>query len=266
MRLALAAAVIFLAGCGSAGKQTTLSRNDTTAVSNPQEQPPGGFAPKAPDARAPAPPSSGSPGRHGRQTRGGWPKPASLAIPERPGREDGLALPSGSVVRVALDAGLSSASARAGERWVGRVRAPVRESGRVLVPAGSEARGVVSRAIPARRGSRAQLRLTLVSLTVRGRAYAVRGSSREFVAGSPRARNVGGIAAGTAAGALIGRAIGGSGHGALVGALLGGGASGVAVARSKGYQVRLEPGAPVDFVIHGAVTASRRARGLRHGA
>ena len=62
-----------------------------------------------------------------------------------------------------------------------------------------------------------------------------------------RARNLGAIAGGAAAGALIGKAVGGGGEGALIGGLIGGAAAVGAVAKSKSYQVRLKPGTPLEF-------------------
>jgi hypothetical protein len=77
------------------------------------------------------------------------------------------------------------------------------------------------------------------------------------VAGSPRARNVGAIAGGTAAGALIGRAVGGSTRSTVIGGLVGGTAAGAAVAASKGYQAKIDAGEPVSFTTSSSVRIRR---------
>jgi len=69
------------------------------------------------------------------------------------------------------------------------------------------------------------------------------------VAGSTRARNVGAVAGGAAAGALIGKAVGGSGKGALIGGLIGGASAAGAAAASKGYQVVLKEGTVITFSV-----------------
>jgi hypothetical protein len=66
------------------------------------------------------------------------------------------------------------------------------------------------------------------------------------VAGSPRARNLGAIAGGAAAGAIIGKA---TGDNATKGAVIGGAIATGAVAASKGYQVVLSNGAILRFVV-----------------
>jgi hypothetical protein len=110
--------------------------------------------------------------------------------------------------------------------------------------------GVVAVAVPAERGHRARLRLALRSVVVNGHRHEVHGSSETVVAHSPRARNIGAIAGGTAAGALIGSAAGHGGDCTLIGALLGGGTATAVVASSKGYQATIDAGRPVRFTTH----------------
>ena len=69
------------------------------------------------------------------------------------------------------------------------------------------------------------------------------------IAGSPRARNLGAIAGGAAAGALIGKAVGGDGKDAAAGAIIGGAAATAGVAASKGYQVVLKNGTELVFTV-----------------
>jgi hypothetical protein len=149
---------------------------------------------------------------------------------------------------------LSSKSAHVGQPWSGTVAQSIVVDGRTVIPAGSRVSGTVSVADPAQRGDRAKLRLALSRVTVEGRSYSVGGRSELMQAGSPRARNVGAIAGGTAAGALLGKAIGGSTKSTVTGAVVGGAAATAAVAASKGYQVGIDAGDQVSFTTTRSVT------------
>jgi hypothetical protein len=113
--------------------------------------------------------------------------------------------------------------------------------------------GVVSGVKGAQKGSRAFLVLAVRSVDVNGKSYSMSATADSMVAGSTRARNVGAVAGGAAAGALLGKAIGGSGKGALIGGLIGGAAATGAVASSKGYQVEVKEGAEVTFNVNNSV-------------
>lgn len=151
-----------------------------------------------------------------------------------------ITVPAGTSVPVRVAGSYTSKTAN-GQRWHGTVTRSIHVSGRNVIPAGSRIDGVVA-AQPPHRGIRATIRLRATGVTARGRHYALSGVSGSIVARSPRARNLGGIAAGTVGGAIIGRAVAGSGKGAVVGGLVGGGAATAAVAASKGYQAKLPAG------------------------
>lgn len=188
--------------------------------------------------------------------------PQTTYRPERPAvrrtarvaSASGIRLPAGTPISVTLHGALSTKTASVGDSWSGTVAEPVYRNGREVIPAGSHAQGVVAVAQPAERGDRATLQLALRSITVDGRRYTVRGSSAAVVAGSPRKRNVGAIAGGTAAGALIGRAVGHSTKSTVIGALVGGGAATAAVAASKGYQATIAAGQEMHFTTVSSVT------------
>lgn len=173
--------------------------------------------------------------------------------PSRPTRIGGVTVPSGTPMTITVHQDLSSKSA-VGESWSGTVAEPVYVNGRVAIPAGSTVNGTVSVAEPAQRGERAKLRLALSRVSLNGRSYSLSGSSELLVAGSPRARNVGAIAGGTAAGALLGKAVGGSTKSTVVGGVVGGAAAGAAVAASKGYQVGVDAGDELSFTTTRSVT------------
>ncbi len=157
-------------------------------------------------------------------------------------------LEAGATIEVALQSAVSSETARPGDVWHGTVTQDVLSRAEVVIPAGSRVTGQVQFVRPAERGTRATLELAIRSVEVDGRATPVRASAGPVVAGSPRARNLGAIAGGAAAGALLGRAIGGD-KDAAVGGLVGGATAAGVVASSKGYQVVLKEGTSIRLTV-----------------
>ena len=160
------------------------------------------------------------------------------------------AVPAGTPIEIRLAASISSETARVGDTWSGVVTEPVIAGDRVVIPAGSVVRGVLTAAQPAERGSRAKLDLAIRTVVSKGKTYQVNAGTEAVVAGSPRARNLGAIAGGAAAGALIGKAVGGDGKDAAVGGLLGGATAAGVVSTSKGYQVVLKSGTVMTFTLN----------------
>ena len=164
-----------------------------------------------------------------------------------------LTLPSGTALDVTLATALTSETASVGQAWTGSVRNTSVLDGRNLIPAGSPVSGTVTSVKPARKGDRAMLDLGLTSVTVDGRSYRVGGTTEAIIAGSTRARNLGAIAGGAAAGALVGQAVSGSTKGTVIGAVVGGGAATGVVSQTKGYQVVLKEGTSLTFTTEHAV-------------
>lgn len=164
-----------------------------------------------------------------------------------------IAVPSGTHMRVRLTTTVSSETARIGDAWSGVIVDPVRAGGREVLAAGTEVRGTVTGALEAKRGSRAMLDIVVEEITVDGRTVPLNAVTEPVIAGSPRARNLGGIAGGAAAGALIGKAVGGDGKDAAIGGLIGGAAATGVVARSKGYQVVFTPRTVLVFTVNEGV-------------
>lgn len=227
--------LLALAGCSATKKHADTSIPDSLAVvGNATESPQGTLNPQPTgpgnDERVTARPTAPP-----RAAGGRYAAPSRLAL--APGR----LVPRGTPIHLRVAEKVSTEYSARGSHWSGVVTRAVIVGRRVVIPAGARAGGYVSESVPARRGGHARLQLALTSVSFDGRSHAVHGTSQEIVAGSPRARNLGGIAAGTVGGALLGRAIGGSGKGALVGGLIGGGAATAVVANSKGWQARIEP-------------------------
>jgi len=157
-----------------------------------------------------------------------------------------VTVPSGTQIKIRLAQSVSSQTARPGDSWQGVLTSPVTVDDRVVIPAGAQVEGVVVAVKEAERGSRARLELGVRAVTVDERRTSLRASSEPVIAGSTRARNLGAIAGGAAAGALIGEATSGdAGKGAIIGGVLATGA----VAASKGYQVVLGNGTVMTFTV-----------------
>jgi hypothetical protein len=164
-----------------------------------------------------------------------------------------LNLPSGTSIDVTLGTTISSEVASVGDSWNGVLAKSVVVDGRTLAPAGSAVGGTVTGVTPAKKGDRAMLDLGLTSFNAGDRNYRVHGSTEAVIAGSPRARNLGAIAAATAAGAVVGHQIGGSDKGTVIGAIVGAGAATGVVSQTKGWQVVLKQGTPLTFTTSEAV-------------
>lgn len=159
---------------------------------------------------------------------------------------------SGTRINVSLGSNISSETASVGDAWHGTVTENVSTEHGGSIPAGSDVDGVVTGALSAKRGSRAMLELGVRSIRVNGHAEAIAASSEAVIAGSPRARNLGAIAGGAAAGALIGKVVG-DGKNAAVGGIIGGATAAGVVAGSKGYQVVLSDGTVMGFTVNQTV-------------
>ena len=102
------------------------------------------------------------------------------------------------------------------------------EGDRVLIPAGSVMRGLVTSVNRASRTDRkGSLTVAFNQITVDGRNYAMRGTVTEAIESTGIKGEAGRIGAGSAVGAIIGGIIGGV-KGALIGVLIGGGGTMVA--------------------------------------
>jgi hypothetical protein len=248
LSIALVAAAV-LAGCSKKTDTASTTTTDSTAfATNPTEQTPGTITPQGqvppPEPEPPAPTPRASTKPRSTAPRSTAPKAKAAAAPaEAPG----VTVPIGTSLAVTVNTSMSTETAQVGDTWSGVVKENVNVGEKTVIPAGSVVTGTVTEVKPAVKGDRATLALGVSAVTVEGKEYPVRAATEPIVAGSTRARNIGAVAGGTAAGALIGRAVGGSGKGAVIGGLIGAAAAGGAVAKSKGYQVVLKEGTDITF-------------------
>jgi type IV secretion system protein VirB10 len=253
--------VAVLAATGAMGcarktaQQTDTATSDSLVASNPTERPAGDITPQTsyqePRQTVTTPPPvthTSKPRTHASTTT-----QQHTATNTTPSTPPGITVPAGTAVKIEVATDVTSETATPGETWTGSVKENVIVGNRVVIPAGSPVAGVVKDAKGAKKGDRAMLDLAVSSINVNGRSYPINGGTEPIIAGSTRARNLGAVAGGAAAGALIGKAIGGSGKGALIGGLIGGAAAAGGAAASKGYQVHIKPGTVIDFTTNEAV-------------
>jgi hypothetical protein len=179
---------------------------------------------------------------------GGTPTTAAPPPPVGEAGEGGAFAPSAGVVPVGteidarLQTALSSATAQAEDRFEATALVDLTSGGQVLIPAGSVLRGVVTSVNKAGRLDRTgSLTLSFDQITIRSRAYPIRGTVTEAFKSEGYRGDAGKIAAGATVGAILGGILGG-GKGVLAGILVGAGGT---VAATPGKDVEIAPGTVV---------------------
>jgi TolA-binding protein len=148
-------------------------------------------------------------------------------------------IPVGTELDVRLQDPLSSKTNVVEDRFRATTAVDLTLGDRMLIPAGSEVRGVVSSVDKAGRLDRkAQMTLSFDQITIDGRDYPIQGMVVDAIEGEGIKGDIAKIGAGAGVGAIIGGILGG-GKGALAGVLIGGG--GIAAA-TPGKDVELAPG------------------------
>lgn len=186
-------------------------------------------------------------GEPGRIPTADTPRPPAGGVGE--GRDVPTAPPtSGSVVPVGteidarLQTALSSGTAQVEDRFEASTLVDLTGGDAVLIPAGSILRGVVTSVEKAGRLDRTgSLTLSFDQVTIRGRAYPMRGTVTQAFKSEGYRGDAGKIAAGAAVGAILGGLLGG-GKGLLAGILVGAGGTVVA---TPGKDVEIPPGTVV---------------------
>jgi hypothetical protein len=148
-------------------------------------------------------------------------------------------LPAGTELDVRLTSRLSSDNAQVEDRFEATTIVDLRQNGRVLIPAGSVVRGVVTDVDKAGRLERTgRLTLSFDQIRINGRSYPIRGTVTQALEAGGYKDDAGKIGAGAAVGAIIGGILGGV-KGAITGVLIGGGG---VVAATEGEDVELPAG------------------------
>ena len=189
----------------------------TSAGNTPPASGSGSTAPIFDDR--PRPPTPGSQGSTTTRTQGG--------------------IPVGQEIDVRIQTELTSDTAQVEDRFEATTVVDLFEGDKLLIPAGSLVRGLVTSVNRASRTDRrGSLTVAFNQVTVRGRNYPMRGTVIDTIESEGIRGEAARIGAGSAVGAIIGGIIGGV-KGALIGVLVGGGGTMVA---TEGKDVHLPPG------------------------
>lgn len=148
-------------------------------------------------------------------------------------------VPVGQLMDVRLQSALSSATATAEQRFEATTAADLLQGDRVLIPAGSTVRGVVSSVDSAGRVDRTgRLTLAFDEIQVNGREYPMRAQATQVFESRGILDEGKTVGTAGAVGAIVGGIIGGL-KGALLGAVVG---SGGVIAATEGKDVELPAG------------------------
>jgi len=132
-----------------------------------------------------------------------------------------LIVPAETVISVVLDQAVGSKISTPGQAFSATVQAPIEVDGKVAIPKGARASGIVKDAKPAGRfKGGAVLSLTLTSVTVKNEDYNIQTTAPSETSKGKGKRTAGMVGGGAGGGALIGGLAGG-GKGALIGGLIG---------------------------------------------
>ncbi len=175
-------------------------------------------------------------GRYGRGTVDERTNTGSIRTsPASPGT-----VPTGTELDLRLETALDSETALVEDRFEATTAVDVQdEDNRVLIPAGSRVRGVVTAVQKAGRVDRkGRLDLSFDQISINGRNYPIRGTIIEALESGGYREDAEKIGAGAAVGGIIGGILGGL-KGAIAGILIGGGG---VVAATEGEDVELRPG------------------------
>jgi hypothetical protein len=167
--------------------------------------------------------------------------PERPSAPSTSGRiPSGNEVPVGTEIDVRLQSLLSSATAQVEDRFEATTLVDLRdEENRVLVPAGSVMRGVVSSVNKAGRVERkGSITVAFDRVTIKGRSYPMRATVTQALESEGIKGEKQKIGIGAGAGAILGAILGGA-KGALAGVLIGGGGT---IAATEGTDVELPAG------------------------
>ncbi|MGB7588604.1 MAG: hypothetical protein WBM00_07845 [Solirubrobacterales bacterium] len=158
-----------------------------------------------------------------------------------------LVVPADTVIAVVLDQTISSKTSKPGDKFTATVESPVEVEGKVAIPKGARAEGVVKDAKAAGRfKGGAALALELTSVTVNGKDHEIQTSAAAMSSKGKGKRTATMVGGGAAGGAAIG-AVAGGGKGAAIGALIGAAAGTGGAGFTGNRDITLPAETPLDF-------------------
>ncbi len=169
-----------------------------------------------------------------------------------------LVIPADTVVSVVLDQTISSKTNRSGDKFTATVESPIEIEGKVAIPKGARAEGVVRDAKAAGRfKGGAMLALELTSVEVHGKNHEIQTSGATMSSKGKGKRTAVLVGGGAAGGAAIGAAAGG-GKGAAIGALIGAAAGTGGAGLTGNRDITLNTESPLDFKLLQPVTIRQK--------
>ena len=166
---------------------------------------------------------------------------------EAPPRPKPIVVPAETVISVLLDESVGSKISTPGQNFSATVRDPVEVEGRVAIPKGARATGIVKDAKPAGRfKGGASLELTLASIEVNGTNYDVHTTAPTETSKGKGKRTAAMVGGGAGGGALIGGLAGG-GKGAIIGGLIGAAAGTGGAGLTGNRDITLPAETPITF-------------------
>jgi len=169
-----------------------------------------------------------------------------------------LVVPADTVIAVVLDQTISSKTNKPGDRFTATVESPVDVDGKVAIPKGARAEGVVREAKAAGRfKGGAMLALELTSVTVNGKDHEIQTSGATMSSKGKGKRTAAMVGGGAAGGAAIG-AVAGGGKGAAIGALIGAAAGTGGAGLTGNRDITLAAEAALDFKLLQPVTIRQK--------
>jgi len=164
-----------------------------------------------------------------------------LALGAAPVQAASHTLPAGTVLPVTFETTVSSATSRAEEKVLARLREPV-HVGAATLPEGSELRGhVISVHRSGKVKGRASLTLAFTQITANGKTYTLPARRISLLAPETHGKDAKIIGGSAGAGAVVGAVVDGK-SGAAKGALVGGGAGTGVVLATRGKEVSIPAG------------------------
>lgn len=169
-----------------------------------------------------------------------------------------LVVPADTVIAVVLDQTISSKTNRSGDKFTATVESPVEIEGKVAIPKGARAEGVVSDAKAAGRfKGGAALALELTSVEVNGKNHEIQTSGATMSSKGKGKRTAAMVGGGAAGGAAIG-AVAGGGKGAAIGALIGAAAGTGGAGLTGNRDITLAAETALDFKLLQPVTIRQK--------
>ncbi len=185
--------------------------------------------------------------------------PPSSAAPARV-----VTVPEGTIVAVRLLDPIDTETAKAGDTFRATISQPVMVGDEVVIPSDADVEGqIVNAASAGHFTGQSALALTLSSLRMNGKTYALRTNQYEKQGSSRGKRTAATVGGGAALGAIIG-GIAGGGKGAAIGAGVGAGAGTGVQAATKGQQIKLPSETVLNFRLESPVSVTPSATSERN--